>query len=124
MKYYVIDESIFKPISSLKYIKIINNFIAEKLFYKTPPWFGESLKFWPNYDLNEKDLDKLEKMIDQIKKTKIKIECLDYFLDIYGALPYFFEETINRKNSKKKIDKKYYKIGSKLMNILHIDFLP
>ena len=123
MKYHIINESMFKPISSLIYIKKINDFIGEKLFYKTPPWFGKSLKYWPNDDLNEKDLDKLEKMVDKIKK-KIKIESLEFILDVYYALPYFFEQTIKRKNSKKKIDKKYYKIGARLMNILDVEFLP
>jgi len=124
MKFQIIDESMFKPISSLIYIEKISNFLEEKLFYKTPPCCGESLKYWSNDYLNEKDLDKLEKMVDQLGSKKIKIECLEYFLDIYGVLNYFFQETVLRKNSKKKIDKKYYKIGSKLMSILNVNFLP
>ena len=121
MKFQIIDENMIKPISSLKYIEKINNFIAKKLFIKTPPWFGENLKYWPNYDFKEKDLDQLEKMVNQIKK-KITIECEEYFFDIYGALLYFFAEAIEYKNSKKKIDKKYYKIGRKLMSILGLNF--
>ena len=124
MKFHIIDESMFKPISSLIYIEKISNLIEEKLFYKTPPCFGESLKFWPNDNLNEKDLDKLEKMVNQLGGKKIKIECLEYFLDIYAVLNYFFEVTVFLKNSKKKIDKKYYKIGRKLMSILDVNFLP
>jgi len=57
-------------------------------------------------------------MINKIKKAKIKAESTELVLEVFTALPYFFEEAISNKNSKKEIEKRYYRIANKLWFIL------